>query len=1169
MESDVPSGYLKIAFAALVVLIFGLFFFSYPQPSQNTGVDVPPPDPILDGEIIDDGFILDDVIIDDLYIENGLDGGGGGMMMILGFGGGSAATTFPNGTQSPSNVTFIAGYCNATTDQPNNIGYNFTWYLNGAVNSSGVYSVLLLGSERGSSIAFYNESGFTDGDLANDSDYSTKSSYTAFGNVSAYWNYTKPANSTGVIKWQAKHGTSSHVTDNTTLTAGCSNQSIIQLKITANNSNTSGSGTPANSSKNGTSFSDNSAVGTITWSNPTYANKSDNIHSNASITTRATTHYLNASNFGFSIPAGATITGIQAAIERKSDTKAVIYDVGVYLLKAGATTGTNMKSAKVWGTADATILYGNSTNLWGTTWTPAEVNATSFGLVLSANNTGKRTAIASVDYMNITVFYNSSGATSNYSQTSKFCHNGAAWQPVGTNSTATNNFSASDIYEQDLFFNTASGGNTSGLQVMVSNITPTITTGQNWILQCTAYDGTTARYNSTALFITSCGCGVYATPNYVCNMDTDLAQSASCFWVQANNVTINGNGHSITGTGAAGTYGIRTSSSNTTIRDATINNYPTGFFSNGGTTRINMNNINITASTDASSRGLDMSAVTNSNISNIIITVNGSTTGAMAIVTSNADNNIFTNITARAVGTVEYGVFITTGSDSNTFINTNISTTTGQALYFDYSNSNNFTNLTINTRSTGITMNGADNNAIDCQGGTVAGNNGTSNGIAANGHNTILSNCIVTNFSNLITCANKENLTMSNLTIRNTRSTKEGIYIQNCPHSTLTNSNTAVTYYGIRYDRNSNLSIIANNNLTSTGTTSTSAILVQSNGNTIENNTATCYGTQACASFSGLSGSNITNITTITLGTGQGLALSASASGNTIRNSNLSSRGSGGVSLSQANDNAFTSNLIFSNTSTALTFTVGGASNRNMFLNNTFASGDGTKNLTLVTAGSANNTFCLNNFTATTGVYINDKTTTTNNSYNCTYEGKNQGNIYANVINGSVEISGSENSSIADLYIGNGGVGFPYSNSTSQGKVVGNAVDYAPLTPTLLLGFNVTRSFGLNKTTFGVLAWNGTTCSPAVYQTDEIGIYNVTQAGSFIQAIHVYMNTSILPCYNLTLSLNNTCGSGIKINETDQTIGNITVPQAYIWAWMDYAGNACTTDIPHYDLGIE
>lgn len=99
-----------------------------------------------------------------------------------------------------------------------------------------------------------------------------------------------------------------------------------------------------------------------------------------------------------------------------------------------------------------------------------------------------------------------------------------------------------------------------------------------------------------------------------------------------------------------------------------------------------------------------------------------------------------------------------------------------------------------------------------------------------------------------------------------------------------------------------------------------------------------------------------------------------------------------------------------------------------------------------------NNYIYLNNFSSTKGGYIFEdiQDIVQRNSYNYTINGVNTGNIYENVMNGSVFVSGQIESSIPGLYSGSGGTGYPYSDATSNGKIDCNlpsVVDYAPLTP--------------------------------------------------------------------------------------------------------------------------
>src|SRR5207342_1501550 len=74
------------------------------------------------------------------------------------------------------------------------------------------------------------------------------------------------------------------------------------------------------------------------------------------------------------IPATAIIRGIQVEIVRKASGTSVD-DEDVLLMKAGSTNGiTDHASGTDWGTSDGTVTYGSATDLWGTTWTAAQIN---------------------------------------------------------------------------------------------------------------------------------------------------------------------------------------------------------------------------------------------------------------------------------------------------------------------------------------------------------------------------------------------------------------------------------------------------------------------------------------------------------------------------------------------------------------------------------------------------------------------------------------------------------------------------------------------------------------------------------------------------------------------------------------------------------------------------
>lgn len=109
------------------------------------------------------------------------------------------------------------------------------------------------------------------------------------------------------------------------------------------------------------------------------------------------TYYLKVSTFGFSIPTGATIDGIVVEVYRAGSSTV---DNSVKIVKGGSVTGTDKATGTAWSTSPAT--YGSSTDLWGTTWTAAEINASGFGVAVSAAESAGQ---ANLNHIRITVYY--------------------------------------------------------------------------------------------------------------------------------------------------------------------------------------------------------------------------------------------------------------------------------------------------------------------------------------------------------------------------------------------------------------------------------------------------------------------------------------------------------------------------------------------------------------------------------------------------------------------------------------------------------------------------------------------------------------------------------------------------------------------------------------------
>jgi Tfp pilus assembly protein PilX len=148
------------------------------------------------------------------------------------------------------------------------------------------------------------------------------------------------------------------------------------------------------------------------WTNPGFVGASDNQRATTVLAAGAQSANLDATSFGLTIPANAQLTGITASVERGASSSNYIGDVDVYLLKNGSPVGTDHATTPDWGSADAIRTYGTTTDLWGTTWTPADVNASNFGLRLKVDNDAPGNITASVDHVQLTVYYSLPPATS-------------------------------------------------------------------------------------------------------------------------------------------------------------------------------------------------------------------------------------------------------------------------------------------------------------------------------------------------------------------------------------------------------------------------------------------------------------------------------------------------------------------------------------------------------------------------------------------------------------------------------------------------------------------------------------------------------------------------------------------------------------------------------------
>ncbi|MCK9202578.1 MAG: right-handed parallel beta-helix repeat-containing protein, partial [Gallionella sp.] len=326
----------------------------------------------------------------------------------------------------------------------------------------------------------------------------------------------------------------------------------------------------------------------------------------------------------------------------------------------------------------------------------------------------------------------------------------------------------------------------------------------------------------------------------------------------------------------------------------------------------------------------------------------------------------------------------------------------------------------------------AANVTLDCNRYSVTGNNAASTyGVYSSQNFTTIKNCNISGFY-------------------------AGIYFVGASNGTIRDTNSSSsTGLGIYLNSNSNYTLI-------TGASASSSAL---------------YGFYAYAGgFTRINNSNMTSsansalrlhtcpnatITGSTMSSPQtSLDLEPGSHGASVSNSQILGGASYALLLYAVQNSTFANNTINGRGATYAA-SVQATSTGNLFVNNTFLNASGMVSLAS-TCGA--NRFYWNNFTSASGYYVADANGS--NFYNTTISGHGEGNIWANVMNGSVSITGTANSSISGLYVGSSGSGYPYNNTTAGGKLSGPVVDYAPLTPNFC-------GTWLARTSAGVRSWYG------------------------------------------------------------------------------------------------
>jgi len=126
------------------------------------------------------------------------------------------------------------------------------------------------------------------------------------------------------------------------------------------------------------------------WTNPANAFLSDNSRASA-FTSWFREDY---GGFGFNIPSGNTVSGVEVKLEYSASTPAGT--ISVALSWNGGSATTSIKTTPTLTTTDAVVTLGSPSDAWGRTWTPAEFNDANFKVRLVAQPSGNTVRVDAI-----------------------------------------------------------------------------------------------------------------------------------------------------------------------------------------------------------------------------------------------------------------------------------------------------------------------------------------------------------------------------------------------------------------------------------------------------------------------------------------------------------------------------------------------------------------------------------------------------------------------------------------------------------------------------------------------------------------------------------------------------------------------------------------------------
>ena len=185
------------------------------------------------------------------------------------------------------------------------------------------------------------------------------------------------------------------------------------------------------------------------WTNPSRITADDGSSASTSATS---TQDLLGSSYGFAIPTWATIDGIEFSAKWQMPDGAA-GTCTWYIYKAGSRVATTF-TGWFWVWSATTVTKGSPAELWWTTWTPAQINASNFWTALAISSNGSWNQ-CSVDWHKVTIYFTYVGVRYWVWWTATW--DSTAWTKWATTSGGTGGEAVPTEFD-DVFFDSNSTG---------------------------------------------------------------------------------------------------------------------------------------------------------------------------------------------------------------------------------------------------------------------------------------------------------------------------------------------------------------------------------------------------------------------------------------------------------------------------------------------------------------------------------------------------------------------------------------------------------------------------------------------------------------------------------------------------------------------------------------